>query len=130
MGYYRGTVDRSQTESAACIAMTHTTVEVSMGTHMKTTIEIADALLVRARKLADREGITLRALVEEGLSLALDAHSATDLRPLELPTFGAGGLAEPYRYTGLHRAILDSYAPHPEAGGKLTASSVQDRTPL
>jgi hypothetical protein len=34
---------------------------------MKTTIEISDPLLREARKLAAREGITLRALVERGL---------------------------------------------------------------
>ncbi len=34
---------------------------------MKTTIEISDPLLRDARKIAEREGITLRALVERGL---------------------------------------------------------------
>jgi hypothetical protein len=34
---------------------------------MKTTIEISDPLLHEARKLAEREGITLRELVERGL---------------------------------------------------------------
>jgi Bacterial antitoxin of type II TA system, VapB len=34
---------------------------------MKTTLDIADPLLREARKLAAREGTTLRALVEQGL---------------------------------------------------------------
>ena len=44
----------------------HTDAPVRLGA-MKTTIEIADPLLREARKLAAREGLTLRAMVECGL---------------------------------------------------------------
>ena len=43
---------------------------------MKTTVEIPDALLERARLHARRSGRPLRALIEEGLRLALQAGSA------------------------------------------------------
>jgi len=38
---------------------------------VKTTIEISDSLLREARRLAEREGVTLRALVERGLHRVL-----------------------------------------------------------
>jgi len=38
---------------------------------MKTTIEIGSALLKQAKRIAAKEGSTLRALVEEGLRAAL-----------------------------------------------------------
>jgi hypothetical protein len=38
-----------------------------MVTHMKTTVEIPDALAKAAREAASREGTTMRALIEEGL---------------------------------------------------------------
>jgi hypothetical protein len=38
---------------------------------MKTTVEIAEDLFARTREVAQREGTTLRTLIEEGLQVAL-----------------------------------------------------------
>lgn len=64
---------------------------------MKTTIEIADPLLREARKLATREGVTLRALVERGLH-----HVVTESRhrpPFKLrrASFNGKGLQAEFR---------------------------------
>jgi len=45
-----------------------------MVTHMKTTIDIADALFLEARRVAERDRTTFRSLVEQGLRLALDSR--------------------------------------------------------
>lgn len=44
-----------------------------MVTHMKTTIEISDEVLTRARRQAEREGKTLREVVEQALRQHLAA---------------------------------------------------------
>lgn len=38
-----------------------------MGTHMKTTIDIADELLAKAKQIAERDSTTLKSLAEDGL---------------------------------------------------------------
>ena len=45
---------------------------------MKTTVEISDSLLREARRLAAREGVTLRTLIERGLHrvIAETGHAA------------------------------------------------------
>ena len=43
-----------------------------MVAHMKTTIEISDNLLIRAKKRAREKHITLRSLIEESLAASLD----------------------------------------------------------
>lgn len=63
-------------------------------THMKTTIEINDELFARSRRAAKREGKTLRALMEEGLRLALQARSAKPAPDFDYPVFGSGGLRD------------------------------------
>lgn len=56
------------------------TVSDNMGTHMKTTIEISDALLADAKRVAARDGLTLRALVENGLRQEIQARSKPSKR--------------------------------------------------
>ena len=43
-----------------------------MGTHMKTTIEVSDALFLSAKSFAQQRQTTLRALIEEGLRRVLN----------------------------------------------------------
>ncbi len=63
-----------------------------MGSHMKTTIEIADVLLDEARRLAGREKTTLRSLVEQGLRrILLERRAHTTFR-LKKASFKGRGL--------------------------------------
>ena len=61
---------------------------------MKTTIDIADSLLLRAKARARAKQITLRALIEESLAVALDQEEApVKVRPV---TFKGMGLSEEF----------------------------------
>lgn len=72
---------------------TLTTVSYGMGTHMKTTIEISDALLTEAKQLAARDGITLRALIESGLRHEVRERSGRTVRfKLRDASFAGKGL--------------------------------------
>ena len=70
-----------------------------MGRHiMKTTIEIADDLFERTRRLARSEKRTFRSLTEQGLRLVLEEKQA---RPKQLPplvTVRGGGLSEEFKH--------------------------------
>ena len=68
-----------------------------MATHMKTTIEIADDLLSRAKRQARRERKTLRAIVDEALRQHLAAPAAP---PFQLKKHPFGG-------DGLHPAVAE-----------------------
>ncbi len=59
---------------------------------MKTTIDIADPILREARKLANRDGITLRALVERGLRRVISERKRNQPFRFELVTSGGQGL--------------------------------------
>jgi hypothetical protein len=64
---------------------------------MKTTIELPDTLIEQARRVAQREGATLRALVEEGLQRSLEARRQAARRQLDFPSYGGNGLTEKFQ---------------------------------
>jgi hypothetical protein len=63
-----------------------------MGSHMKTTVEISDALLAEARKVAVRERITVRTLIEQGLRHAIAQRKKRGRFHLRKATFKGNGL--------------------------------------
>jgi hypothetical protein len=79
---------------------------------MKTTVEISDSLLREARRLAAREGLTLRALVERGLHrvIAETTHGA----PFKLrrASFKGKGLRPELQHAPWDRLRDLTYADH------------------
>jgi hypothetical protein len=59
---------------------------------MKTTVEIPDTLLNEARKLATREGTTVRALIEQGLRRVIGDRKRARAFRLRKATFKGDGL--------------------------------------
>ena len=64
---------------------------------MKTTLDISDPLLRHARKLAAREGSTLRALVEEGLRQVVTDKTHAHAFRLRKASFKGRGLKPEWR---------------------------------
>jgi len=56
---------------------------------MKTTVEIGDSLFAEARKIAHRDGTTLRELIEEGLRWVIDDRAARE--PYVMPDCSVSG---------------------------------------
>lgn len=77
---------------------------------MRTTLDLNDALLTKAKALAAQEHTTLTRLIEQGLSLRL---RAPDVRPSRgrpaLPVYaGTGGLTASVADSLTNRALLDA----------------------
>ena len=66
-------------------------------TLMKTTIELPDALIEQVRRVAQSEGATLRALVEEGLQRSLEGRRQAARRQLDFPSYGGKGLTDEFQ---------------------------------
>lgn len=65
-----------------------------MVSNMKTTIDIADSLLARAKAVAAREGTTVRSLVEEGLRLAIARREEAGVFRMRKASFAGDGLRD------------------------------------
>ncbi len=63
-----------------------------MGCHMKTTIDIAEPLLREAKRLARREGVTLRVIVERGLDRIIAEGQRTARFKLRKASYKGKGL--------------------------------------
>lgn len=62
--------------------MTHIYGDDGMLTHMRTTVEVSDAVLAEAKRLAERDGQTLRELFEAALRHEIARRR--DVRPFRL----------------------------------------------
>ena len=85
---------------------------INMGTHMKTTIELSDALLEAAKRHARARGTTLRAMVEEGLRAVLNREASTASFSLKDASVHGRGLRPEVREGGWERIAEIVYEGH------------------
>lgn len=83
-----------------------------MGTHMKTTVEIADGLARAAKELAAREGTTLRELIEAGLRAVLRERRRKSPFRLRDASVGGRGLRPEFRGADWERIREAAYEEH------------------
>jgi hypothetical protein len=79
---------------------------------MKTTIELPDDLLERSKLVARRENSTLKALIEEGLRLALRERTRSRKRaapPFVVQPFQGDGLSAEFAAAGWDRVRDEIY---------------------
>lgn len=80
--------------------------------HMRTTVRLDDALLEQARREAAQRGITLTALIEHGLRLALRRPATAETSPrASLPVSRARGGVMPGVDLDDMAALLDHMDP-------------------
>lgn len=79
---------------------------------MKTTIEIADPLFKEARKLAAREGVTLRTLVERGLDHVVRETKRAAPFKLRNAAFKGNGLQAEFRDASWEKIRDAAYEDH------------------
>lgn len=78
---------------------------------MKTTVDLADALLSRAKRHAKRTGRPLRVLIEEGLRRVLDEEAAAVEFRLVDKSVGEPGARNPLEGLSWHELRDEIYGP-------------------
>jgi hypothetical protein len=78
-------------------------------THMKTTIELPDDLLERGKAVARRENSTLKALIEEGLRLALRERTRKRAAQFSVQPFQGDGLSAEFDGAGWEKVRDEIY---------------------
>ena len=76
---------------------------------MKTTVELPDDLLERSKAVARRENSTLKALIEEGLRLALQARRRKPAAAFTLQPFQGDGLSPEFADAGWEKLRDEIY---------------------
>jgi hypothetical protein len=80
---------------------------------MKTTVEIADLLLRKAKQRAARDGTTLRALMERGLNHVLRESEPPKKFKLKIKGYGSGGLTDEFKNATPDRWLEAMYGEPP-----------------
>ncbi len=76
---------------------------------MKTTVEISDDLLVKAKAVARREGATLKLLIEEGLRHAIQVRKQPSKKAFRVVAFKGDGLTPEFASAGWDRLRDEIY---------------------
>lgn len=74
---------------------------------VKTTVEIADWLFEEARSVARARGLSLRALIEEGLRHAVESRRESSRFRLRDGCFQGNGLQRDLSWTEMRQAIYE-----------------------
>lgn len=79
---------------------------------MKTTIEISDNLLIQAKQLAHEQKVTLRSIVEEGLTKTLQERAQLRDQPIQPVVFEGNGLKTDFKdasWQAMREAAYEGY---------------------
>ena len=83
-----------------------------MGSNMKTTIDISDALLTEAKKLSAQRRTTLRSLVEQGLREIISKQNSDRNFRLRKASFKGKGLQDGFRGESWQKIRAAAYEGH------------------